>query len=306
MATPVPQLLRLLALACVAPLAASHRLFRLRIDKESQAIIKAAHEDVARWTSEAQSVREDKEKVQEEQEEEFWTLQWQTLEREAFKLERILTPHVSNFLQISKQPAHSQAVLDKIKGQVKGLMGKAALAPMLSMLKSMYADQKKKIGSLNKQEKESKVRFDKQQKEYQERVKYLEDKGEAKGGKLDAEFVKNGTAEYKRQFTYWQHVRERNHRQYHNTLKITHGMMEREKNMISQYEKALAIPDPAASASKAPAKAAKPEEAPEVVLEQQRVEFKKFCREALVEIHTAMEPESKRRPAPMRGETRLV
>jgi len=304
MVAPAPQLLQLLALACVAPLVASHRLFRLRIDKESQAIIKAAHEDVARWTSEAQSVREDKEKVQEEREEEFWTMQWQTLESEAFKLERSLTPHVSAFLQTSKQPAHSQAVLDSIKGQVKGLMGKAALAPMLSMLKGMYADQKKRIGTLNKQEKESKARFDKQQKEYQERVKYLEDK--AKAHKLDAEFVKNGTAEYKRQFTYWQHVRERNHRQYHNTLKITHGMMEREKNMISQYEKALAMPDPAASASKAPAKAAKPEEAPEVVLEQQRVEFKKFCRDSLVEIHSAMEPESKRHPAPMRGETRLV
>merc|ERR1719321_972871 len=151
------------------------------------------------------------------------------------------------------------------------------------MLKGMYQEQKKRIGELNRKEEISKKRFVKQEAQYKERVKELEDK--VKLHKFDSEFAKNGTAEYKRQYTYWQHVRERNHRQYHNTLKITHGIMQREKDMISQYEKALAMRDTSASGSEAPAKAT---QAPEVVLEQQRVEFRKFCREALVEIRREM------------------
>merc|ERR1719455_6146 len=102
-------------------------------------------------------------------------------------------------------------------------------------------------------------RFAKEEAQYKQRVKELEDKG--KLHKLDAEFIKNGTQEYKRQFTYWQHVRERNHRQFHNTLKITHGMMQREKDMISKYEAAMSMKMPEDKKPSQPAKV----EAPEVV-----------------------------------------
>lgn len=164
----------------------------------------------------------------------------------------------------------------------KGLMGKAALAPMLDMLEGLYDDQKKRIGDLNKQEEQSKKRFLEQQTKFNQRIKECKDKHDRH--MLSDEFFKNETRDYTKQFKYWQGVRERNHRQFHNALKITHGMMQREKDMIAKYKAAIALKVPAEGKSAAPAKAEKVE-TPEVVFTQLRVGLAKFCKEALMEIH---------------------
>jgi hypothetical protein len=171
--------------------------------------------------------------------------------------------------------------LSQTENMMKGLTGKAMLAPMLGMLEGMYQDQKKRIGEINKREQKSKDRFAKQQKEFNDKIKSIKERHEK--GKLSDEFFKNETRDYTRQFKYWEGVRSRNHRQFHNALKITHGMMQREKDMISQYEAAMSMKTPADN-KKTTAAPAKAEEAPEVVFMQQRKAAAVFIQETLMEV----------------------
>merc|ERR1719420_1456760 len=128
---------------------------------------------------------------------------------------------------------------------------------MLGMLNEMYGDQKKRIGDINKREQQSKERFAKQQKEFNDKIKEIKLRHDKH--KLNDEFFKNETRDYTRQFKYWEGVRSRNHRQFHNALKITHGMMQREKDMIAKYKAAMSMNVPGGNAKK-PAAPAKPEE----------------------------------------------
>merc|ERR1719213_1218433 len=121
------------------------------------------------------------------------------------------------------------------------------------MPKGLYDDQKKRIGDINKREEVSKQRFAKEQAEFNKRLKTIKERYEHH--KLSEEFYKNETRDYTKQFKHWEGVRSRNHRQFHNSLKITHGMMQKEKDMITQYEKAIAMKDPANQHAKAKAPA---------------------------------------------------
>jgi len=177
----------------------------------------------------------------------------------------------------------SEQKLDRLaqtESMMKGLTGKAMLAPMLGMLNGMYQDQKKRIGELNKREAKSKERFAQQQADFDAKIKSIKEKHDAH--KLNDEFFKNETRDYTRQFKYWEGVRSRNHRQFHNALKITHGMMQREKDMISKYEAAMSMKMP--EDSKKAAVQAAPVEAPEVVFMQQRKAVIAFIQEHLTEV----------------------
>jgi hypothetical protein len=121
---------------------------------------------------------------------------------------------------------------------MKGKMGAAMLKPMLAMLKGLYEDQKKRIGDLNKKEEQSKKRYAEQKAAFDKRVGKINDS--VKQHKFSAEFGANQTRDYTQQFKYWEGVRDRDHRQFHNALKITHGLMSKEKDTIKQYEKAIA------------------------------------------------------------------
>jgi len=177
----------------------------------------------------------------------------------------------------ASKPESTGDRLAATEAMMKGLTGQAMLAPMLGMLKGMYDDQKKRIGELNKREQKSKDRFAKQQSDFDARIKDIQTRHDKH--RLSDEFFKNETRDYTRQFKYWQGVRERNHRQFHNALKITHGMMQREKDMISKYEAAMSMKMPEDKK-----KAAAPVEAPEVVLAQQREAATAFIKEALIEV----------------------
>jgi len=173
--------------------------------------------------------------------------------------------------------------LAQAEGMIKGLTGKAMLAPMLGMLKSMYDDQKKRIGDLNKKEAKNKERYAQEQADYDARIKEIKAKHDAH--RLNDEFFKNETRDATRQFKYWEGVRSRNHRQFHNALKITHGMMQKEKDMISKYEAAMSMKMPEDS-KKDNKKAAVPVEAPDVVFLQQRAAVIAFIQEHLTEVRS--------------------
>jgi len=173
---------------------------------------------------------------------------------------------------------------------MKAVQGKVMLAPMLAMLKGMYEDQKHRIASLNKHEEASKKRFAQQKADYEARIAHIKNQTLLSPGT-----AKNATEQATKFFKYWERARERGHRQFHNALKITHSSMEKEKEMIAAYEKAISGVAPSAK-DKTQMKELKqslPEQAPEVVLAQQRKIAAAFCQETLKEIDIELREQSK-------------
>merc|ERR1719375_1841900 len=120
---------------------------------------------------------------------------------------------------------------------VKGLKGRAALAPMLAMLKGLYQDSKDRIAQQNTREEKSKKWFATKEAEHKAKLAKIE--GRFKNGTLSEEFHTNETRDETRYFTYWSRCRERQHRQFHTNLKIQHAMMMKTKKMVDMYEKVM-------------------------------------------------------------------
>jgi len=157
------------------------------------------------------------------------------------------------------------AKMRQVMDATKGLMGKAMLAPALGMLHGLYDDQKSRISGLNKREQKSKDRFAEQSKKHEDKLASLKDKIDHH--KISQEFFDNSTKDENRLFKYWQGCRDRAHHQFHTQLKLTHGLMEKEKGMIGAYDKALADPEPTKEGLKAFNKVAGNVQ-PEIVLMQ--------------------------------------
>ena len=117
------------------------------------------------------------------------------------------------------------------------LKGKAALAPMLAMLKGLYQDSKDRIAQQNAREEKSKKWFTEKEADHKAKLATIE--GKFRNGTLSEEFRTNETRDENRYFTYWSRCRERQHRQFHTNLKIQHAMMMKTKKMVDMYEKAL-------------------------------------------------------------------
>jgi hypothetical protein len=185
------------------------------------------------------------------------------------------------------------AKMRQVMDATKGLMGKAMLAPALGMLHGLYDDQKGRISALNKREQKSKDRFEEQKKKHEEKLASLKDKLDHH--KISKEFFDNSTKDENRLFKYWQSCRERAHHQFHTQLKLTHGLMEKEKGMIGAYDKALADPEPTKEGLKAFNKVAG-QVAPEIVLMQDSdVEF---CVSSLAIVKEEMKSPSPKLPLP--------
>jgi len=159
---------------------------------------------------------------------------------------------------------------------VKSMMGKAALAPMLGMMKSLYEDSKERISQQNTREEKSKKWFAEKEGEHKAKISSIE--GKFANHTLSEEFRTNETRDETRYFTYWQRCRERQHRQFHTNLKIQHAMMSKVKKMIDMYDKALSTkPADQLAAKKMLGQATG---MPEIVFAQ----LSSFCRESLVEV----------------------
>jgi len=169
------------------------------------------------------------------------------------------------------------AKMRSVMDATKSLTGKAMLAPALGMLHGLYDDQKGRISGLNKREQKSKERFAEQQKKHDEKMAEYKDKIDHH--KISQGFYENSTKDENRLFKYWQSCRDRAHHQFHTQLKLTHGLMEKEKGMISAYDKALADPAPSKEGLKAFNKVAK-QVAPEIVL-LENSDVLTFCHSAL-------------------------
>lgn len=163
--------------------------------------------------------------------------------------------------------------LSAVTAASKDLTGKAMLMPALGMLNGMYEEQKERIGELNKKEQRSKERFANQTKRHEltmEHYKELLDHH-----KISQGFYVNATNEENWQYDYMVRCRNRAHKGFHTQLKLTHGLMEKEKSMVSAYNTALAVPAPGTKAQ-----AAQPQAVPEIVLLQGR-QLAEYCQKAM-------------------------
>jgi hypothetical protein len=161
------------------------------------------------------------------------------------------------------------------------LKGKAALAPMLAMLKGLYQDSKDRIAQSNTREEKSKKWFAAKEADHKSKLDSIE--GHFKNRTLSEEFRTNETRDENRYFNYWSRCRERQHRQFHTNLKIQHAMMMKTKKMIDMYEKTLS--DKTSDQEAAKKQLAQATGMPEIVfLQEVQRTVGHFCRESLAEV----------------------
>jgi len=241
------------------------------------------------------AIRRAEQRAAEEQEAEdtrFWASEWGALETEllhirAAALEANATAAASQATNASVQsPAarhHSKSPLAGLKLNLNPKTP-ADLAPTLAMLKGLYEDGKERISKLNVREKDSKRKFEDKQALHQKRLDEIESR--FKNGTLSAEFRTNETRDENRIWNYWERVRERQHKQFHTSLKIQHATLDKVKTMIDMYEKTITGKADKNQVAKQLAKVGGGG-LPEVVLLQdaQRAAAK-FCDEALAEVRS--------------------
>jgi len=229
----------------------------------------------------------------------FWGAQWDSQEEELLQVQAAAVvmrrsaagapPNASAFgpANTSQPPQKRRHSPSPLSGLNISLNPKtpADLLPTLAMLKALYAEGKDRIAKLNEREKLSKGQFESKQEDHNARVARIE--GKVTGHKLSAAFAANETRDENRLWSYWQRVRERQHRQFHTSLKIQHGTMEKEKQMIDMYEKTIA-----GTASKESVKSELSKVAggaPEVVFAQGAalLQASAYCTRALAEVRAA-------------------
>jgi len=179
----------------------------------------------------------------------FWASEWAGLEATLLQLEAHADEQVAPTDETVKTSAPGKSkkelAVAASKEEAKRsslLTGKkinlnpkkvADLLPTLAMLKGLYAEGKERITQLNAKEKESKQQFEDHQKQHLAQLATIE----ARFRKTD--FHTNKTRDENRIFNHWRKVREHQHRQFHTSLKIQHGTMEKEKMMIDAYEQTI-------------------------------------------------------------------
>jgi len=220
----------------------------------------------------------------ERQTQQYLGAQWNAIASELQKLQLAAAPEPNSTNVAPVVQSSSKVDVDSIMKQVSGSgpVNKMMLAPMLEMLKGMYEDQKRRIADLNQREEKNKKTFEKQKAEHDERMKRIEDLHVQH--KVSEEFTKNSTQNENRMFSYWEKVRERNHHMYHVQLKLTHGMMNKAKQMISAYENALASSQPSKEEAKKALRKVAPE--PEIVFLQNRADVLSFCEASLKTVNS--------------------
>jgi len=150
----------------------------------------------------------------------------------------VATPTKKEAAKSTKQQAMDPAtMMASLHLPSMKLSGKAALAPMLAMLKGLYQDSKDRVSQSNVREDKSKKWFATKEAEHKAKIDTIE--GKFKNSTLSEEFRTNETRDETRYFSYWSRCRERQHRQFHTNLKIQHAMMMKTKKMIDMYEKTL-------------------------------------------------------------------
>jgi len=218
----------------------------------------------------------------------FWAGEWHDMETELLQLQALGAPvaakPAAKSADVKAAPAakHHFNPLAGIKLNLEP-KSPADLVPALAMLKGLYEDGKERIGQLNTREQKLKAQYEKKKEEHETRIATIA--ARYKNGTLSKEFFTNETRDETRLFTYWEHVRERQHRVFHTSLKIQHATLTKVKQMIDMYEKTISGKGDKKELRKEFSKVTGQQAAPEVVfLQGARHDLSKFCDEQLQEL----------------------
>jgi len=165
----------------------------------------------------------------------FWDAEWRSMEADLVSLQSLATEAPSK-TQPAKKHEHEKSTLAGLKLNLEPKTP-ADLVPALAMLKGLYEDGKERIAKLNAREQENKHKFEEKQTLHQKRLDEIE--ARFKNHSLSLEFRTNETRDENRLWSYWERVRDRQHKQFHTSLKIQHGTLEKVKAMIDMYEKTI-------------------------------------------------------------------
>lgn len=216
----------------------------------------------------------------------FWQWEWSGITAELLQLRDAVESTTHRGMSLTQAGNTSQAEgsskhFSPLAGIKLNLNPKttADLVPALAMLKSLYEDGKERISTLNAREKKYKQQYDDRLAVHNKRM------AEISAQTLSADFKANETRDENRLWNYSEQVRERQHRQFHTSLKIQHGTLEKVKSMMDMYEKAIAGKDDKAQQELARVASG---HLPEVVLLQEAWKATAtYCKEALAEAHIA-------------------
>jgi len=150
----------------------------------------------------------------------------------------------------------------------------AELVATLEMLKGLYNSSKEQISGLSRREEDSKAYFADKEAHHEARLAEIDARFE--NHRISEEFRANETRDEMRMWSYWQGVRDHEHRQFLSFLRIKHAMMKKVKDTIDAYERAIAEPP-------RPSGARGETEQPVVALMQQSG-VAAFCRESVGEL----------------------
>jgi len=165
----------------------------------------------------------------------FWAAEWASLESEIQTLRLLADPKNAT---TKKEEHHvKKSPLADLKNINLEPKSTADLAPALVLLKGLYEDGKERIGKLNAREQKLKEQFEEKKLQHERRLQAIDDR--FKNHTLSEEFHTNETRDENRLFSYWERVRERQHKQYHTSLKIQHSTLDKMKTMIDLYEKTI-------------------------------------------------------------------
>jgi len=255
------------ALAALAAACAPHGAAAVKVAARGQVAASALS---AEWRGCLEAEAED---------ERFWASEWSELEAELVQIEAAANGTVT---AAAPKKEHARSPLAGLKLNLEP-KNPADLVPALAMLKGLYEDGKARISALNAREKESKRKFEEKQAAHTKRMQEIE--GKFKDHKLSAEFRTNETRDENRFWNYWEKVRERQHRQFHTSLKIQHGTLEKVKQMIDMYEKTIAGKADKAQVAKQLGMVGGG--MPEVVfLQEASRALASYCHEALLEVRS--------------------
>eukprot|EP00429_Kryptoperidinium_foliaceum_P135437 CAMPEP_0176273418 /NCGR_PEP_ID=MMETSP0121_2-20121125/46210_1 /TAXON_ID=160619 /ORGANISM="Kryptoperidinium foliaceum, Strain CCMP 1326" /LENGTH=275 /DNA_ID=CAMNT_0017613603 /DNA_START=69 /DNA_END=896 /DNA_ORIENTATION=+ len=210
----------------------------------------------------------------------FWSEEWSGLEAELEELRSVSMDPAKP--ATAPQHEHRKSPLAGLKLNLEP-KSPADLVPALAMLKGLYEDGKERIVKLNAREKESKTKFEAKLADHNKRMLAIDTS--FKNSSLSAEFHANETHDENRLWSYWERVRERQHRQFHTSLKIQHGTLEKVKQMIDMYEKTISGKADKAQVAKQLGVASGG--VPDVVfLQKAGRELSSFCQEALEQVRS--------------------
>jgi hypothetical protein len=104
-------------------------------------------------------------------------------------------------------------------------------------LSNLFAHLKSNIANSNKAQVESKKNYALEAAEVQQRLDHDRKRLQQKNlSKFDHEFYTNRTLSEERELHYWNRQRDLNHGMFHDTLKMTHGLMSRVKTVMDAYK----------------------------------------------------------------------